>query len=291
MFIDIHAHAFLKPFHLPNEKADFCTPEQLIERYDRIGVEKGVLLPLVSPESSVSQTNEDVLKMVEKYPERFIPFCNIDPRSLHNSPEAPFGELLRYYKDKGVKGLGEITANLPFRDERVQNLLLHLEQADIPFIFHIGPSIGQTYGLYDDVGLGQLDYSLAKYPKLKFLGHSQAFWAEMGPLEAVEDRAGYPSYALKAEGVVPKLMRKHSNLYGDLSAASGHNALARDPDYAVQFLDEFQDRLFFGLDICDFETPTPLVDLLMELRDSGKISEEVFGKVARDNAMRVLQLD
>jgi len=86
-------------------------------------------------------------------------------------------------------------------------------------------------------------------------------------------------------------MRRYPNLYGALSAYSGYNALARDPDYAVQFLEEFQDRLLFGTDICIPDTPTPLVDFLLDLRKSGKISEEVFWKIARRNAVKLLGLE
>ena len=81
---------------------------------------------------------------------------------------------------------------------------------------------------------------------------------------------------------MPKLFRRYENLYGDLSAMSGYNALARDREYAVQFLNEFQDRLMFGTDICAPDTPTPLVDFLLQLRDEKLISEEVFRKVARE---------
>jgi len=65
----------------------------------------------------------------------------------------------------------------------------------------------------------------------------------------------------------------------------------RDIRKSVQFLNEFQDRLLFGTDICAPDTPTPLVDFLCELRDSGRISDEVFGKVARENAVRLLGLE
>ncbi|MEI8345181.1 MAG: hypothetical protein WCG06_03820, partial [Candidatus Omnitrophota bacterium] len=54
------------------------------------------------------------------------------------------------------------------------------------------------------------------------------------------------SYPITDEGRVPQLMRKYTNLYGDLSAGSGCNALKRDRKYAVKFLNEFQDRLMFG---------------------------------------------
>ena len=69
------------------------------------------------------------------------------------------------------------------------------------------------------------------------------------------------------------------------------NALQRDPDYAVRFLTEFQDRLLFGTDICAPDTPTPLVDFLLGLRQSGALGEAVFQKVARENAVRLLRLE
>jgi predicted TIM-barrel fold metal-dependent hydrolase len=86
-------------------------------------------------------------------------------------------------------------------------------------------------------------------------------------------------------------MRKYKNLYGDLSAGSGYNALKRDINYAVDFLNEFQDRLLFGTDICAPTTPTPLVDLLLKLKEEGKISETVFNKIARENAIKLLKLE
>ena len=85
MFIDIHAHAYRKPVPFV---VKFCTPLELIKRYDELGIEKGVLLPVVSPEIYLPQANEDILDMAEKYPDRLIPFCNIDPRALTNSPES-----------------------------------------------------------------------------------------------------------------------------------------------------------------------------------------------------------
>lgn len=292
MFIDIHGHTRKIPGFTRSDTAAYTTPDQLIARHDNLGIEKGVLLPGVNPECSrVPQSNEEILEIAKDYPGRFIPFCNIDPRALTNSPDAPMNEILMYYKDKGCKGIGEVCANLPFENPMVQNLFRHTEQVGLPLTFHIGPTIGGNYGLYDDPGLPQLEKSLQTFPKLKFFGHSQAFWAEMAPLENIEDRAGYPTGPITEEGAVPKLMRKYPNMYGDMSAGSGHNALARDEQYAVKFLNEFQDKLFFGTDICAPDTPAPLVDLLIKFRDEKKITEEVFNKVAKQNAIRVLGLE
>jgi uncharacterized protein len=113
----------------------------------------------------------------------------------------------------------------------------------------------------------------------------------MARLETPQDRAGYPAYPVREEGVVPTLMRRYPTLYGDLSAGSGFNALNRDRDYAVRFLNEFQDRLLFGTDICDPAAPTPpQLTLLLDFRRDNKISETVFRNIARDNAIRLLGL-
>ncbi len=291
MFIDIHAHAYriAPPPH--NGRPWFSTPEQVLARYDELGIERGVLLPLVGPEVYLPQSTDDILEMARRWPDRFVAFCNVDPRALTNSADAPLAALLSYYKEKGCRGIGEVMPNREFLDPRVQNLFGAAQEVDFPLIFDIAPVIGGTYGLVDEVGLPQIETCLERFPRLQVLGHGPAFWAEIGTLRTPDDRAGYPGYGIDAEGVVPKLMRRYDNLWGDLSAGSGYNALARDESYAVQFLDEFQDRLLFGTDICPPDMPIRQVDLLNRLKDEGKITTKVFNKIARLNAIKLLDLD
>jgi len=289
MFIDIHAHAYRKECPSAVTKNRFATPEEVIQRYDEIGIEKGVLLPIIGPEIYLPQSNEDIIDMCEAAGGRFVPFCNIDPRGMTNSPDAPLGNWLRHYRDRGCKGIGEVMPNLPFEDLRCQNLFKHVEDVGFPLIFDISTRIGSGYGLYDDQGLPQLENTLKKFPKLRILGHGPAYWAEIGQLKTPSDRAGYPSYPIKKEGAVPRLFRRYPNMYGDLSAGSGYNALARDSEYAAKFLNEFQDRLFFGTDICYADARIPLPEFLLELKNAGKLSEKTFRKIARENAVRLLR--
>ena len=299
MFIDIHAHAYRRH---PPILVQFCNAEQLIERYDQVGIEKGALLPIVSPEIYLPQSNEDILEMVERYPDRFIPFCNIDPRALTNSADAPLDRLLGYYRDQGCKGLGEVMLNVPVMHPMVQNLFKHAQDVGLPVIFDGSDQVGGDFGLYDDPGLPQLEHTLQKFPKLIMLGHGPVFWAEISRLATPADRGfvfrpgggqvgRLPTYPITEEGVVPKLLRRYPNLYGDLSDATAHNALARDPEYGPKFLTEFQDRLLFGTDICFLDMPIPLIDLLTEWRDTKKIGEAVFNKVARENAVTLFELE
>jgi hypothetical protein len=96
------------------------------------------------------------------------------------------------------------------------------------------------------------------------------------------------------EGKVVQLLRDYPNVYGDLSAGSGHNAVSRDPEFGYWFLTEFQDRLCFGTDVCAPQNRSDvlllLADFLKESLAHGKITREVFDKIAFGNATRLLGL-
>ncbi len=298
MFIDIHAHAYWEPVPYV---ANFATPEHLIEVYDKYGIEKGVLLPVVNCEVYFPQTNEDILNMAAKYPDRFIPYCNIDPRAMSNCPEAPLDKILQYYKDKGCKGIGEIMPNLEVLDPLVQNLFRCAEKVGLPVVFDGSDQKRGDFGLYDDPGLPQLEHTLQRFPGLIIFGHGPVFWTEIARLETPAERAyimnpdvsqvgRLSNEPIKEEGVVPKLFRRYPNLYGDLSDGTCYRALTRDAEYGPKFLEEFQDRLFFGTDYCSCGMDLPLTRTLVEWRDTGKISTTVFNKIARENAIRFLNL-
>lgn len=290
MFIDIHAHAYLFDAPPQDGRITFCKADEVIARYDELKIEKGVLLPLIGPETYLPQSNQEILEICRLYPDRFVPFFNIDPRGISNSPFTDFSVWIDWFKAHGCLGVGEFMPNMYFRDERVLNILGQFEKAKLPVIFDDTTYVGRSYGLVDEPGLPQLEMVLSTFPDLILLGHGPAFWSEIGILETVADRGKYPAYPIKAEGAVPKLFRRYPNLWGDLSAGSGYNALARDVDYAVKFLNEFQDRLCFGTDICYADQELPLAAFLIGLKESGKISETVFEKIAKNNARRLLNI-
>jgi len=290
MFIDIHGHAYLYPSPPQDGRTQFPNPEELIARHDELGIECAILQPLIGPEVYLPQSNEEILEMCRRYPGRFLPACNIDPRAIRNSVKTDFSVWLDWYKEHGCILIGEFMPNLPFLHPLVQNFFEYAQSSGLPLTFDISDRIGGDYGLYDDPGLPQLSKSLGLFPKLKIFGHGPAFWAEIGQLEIPADRGAYPRYPIKEEGVVPKMFRRYENLWGDLSAGSGYYALARDPEYAVRFLTEFQDRLCFGTDICSMKADVPIVKFLIDLKENGKISPEVFNKIARDNAIKLFDL-
>ena len=296
MFIDIHAHAYRRPTPFVTR---FYNPEELLERYDELGIEKGVILPVVNPEIYLPQSNEEVLELCERYPDRLIPYCNLDPRALTNSSSAPLDQVLQYYKDLGCKGVGEVMPNLPVMDPMVQNLFRCAEKVGLPVVFDGSDQMTGDFGLYDDPGLPQLEHTLQRYPELILFGHGPVFWSEIARLETPGERSfifrqdgsqvgRLPTGPVKEEGVVPKLFRLYPNLHGDLSDFTAYNAFARDEEYGPKFMTEFQDRLFFGTDLCSLGMSVPLPELMIRWRDEGKITSEVFEKIARGNAKRLL---
>ncbi|MBD3352338.1 MAG: amidohydrolase family protein [Candidatus Lokiarchaeota archaeon] len=289
--IDIHVHCQPIPGFPRNFKGDtYPTPEQLIKQYDQLGIAKGVVLPLVSPEGRrIIQSNELLIYACKEHPNRLVPFCNIDPRMISNSPDAPLAHLLMYYVDKGCKGVGEVTANLPFTNPLVQNMFAACQLVNMPVIFHIAASIGGMYGLYDEPRLPLLEETLKSFPDVTFLGHSQAFWSEIGQIKDESIRGRYPTGPIEKEGRVVELMKAYPNLHGDLSAKSGYNAISRDKEFGLRFMKNFQDRLYFGTDICVASQKTPLLSYFQEIYDDGIIAEAILEKILFKNAEEILK--
>lgn len=297
MFIDIHAHVYRVKTKIPGT-VEFCDPKELLKRFDELKIDMGVLLPIVNPEIYIPQTVEDILEICDTYPDRFIPYCNVDPRASTNSPNAPLDKILSYYKEKGCKGVGEIMPNLELLDPKVQNLFDCAERVGLPVVYDGSGQKDGDFGLYDEAGLPQLEFTLQDFPDLKIFGHGPVFWNEIGKLDTVGERAVYwgkkgqrinlPKGPVTEDGAVPRLLRKYENLYGDLADCTAYNALARDEDYGPRFLSEFEDRMFFGTDMVSPNMYVGLDELLISWRQQGKISETTFRKVAYENAEKLL---
>jgi predicted TIM-barrel fold metal-dependent hydrolase len=292
--IDIHAHATAFPQYAPKFEANGCTMpsvETMLDFYDKLNIEKGVLLPIISPEAQLLvMTPENCKYIADTNPDRFVWFCNVDPRAYTNSKDSNLGYLLEHYMALGAKGVGEMTSNVYADDPKLDNLFGFCEELSLPVTIHIAPTIGNYYGIVDELGLPRLEAMLKKHPKLKIFGHSQCFWSEMSK-NSEEERTRYPKGKVSG-GRLPELMRKYENLYCDLSAGSGSNALTRDREHAAAFVAEFADRILYGCDICAKVNTFPFDfdAFLTSMRESGEISEENYRKIVRENAVRLLNL-
>ena len=287
--IDIHVHTGLKPtLRFRRDGSTYASPDELRHIYDTINVERALLLPSV-PEISL----REAIGIVRDWPNVFgWWFCDFDPMGGNNEADRDMTVEIRRYKDLGAKGIGESCWNYYFDDPCMLNLFKYAEQLDMPITFHIGNK-GHDYGIVDDFGLPRLEKVLQMFPKLKFLGHSQKFWAEISGDLDPNRRGGYPTGPVTPGGRLPELLRKYPNLCCDLSAGSGCNAITRDPAFGWAFLEEFQDRCYYGTDICDPRNiDSPMLKLAGFLDDAmlnGKISYAAYEKISRGNALDLLE--
>lgn len=292
--IDIHAHVtafpeFCPPHAVTGER--FLSAEELIAKYDALGIQKGVLLPIVAPDAQYFlMTPEACAYTAQKYPDCFAWFANLDPRMTDRIPGCDLEGVLAHYHRLGAKGVGELTSNLPFDDPQMEHLLAACAKLGMPVLIHISTQPGKDYGIIDELGLPRIEKMLKKYPDLKVIGHSQAFWSEISGDNNEQIRGKNTKAPIVPGGRLTELMRTYPNLYCDLSAGSGMVAMTRDPDHAASFLTEFADRIYYGCDICaSFNNHSVyLNDLLDALSESGKISEQTLRKVCYENAEKLL---
>ena len=80
-YTDIHTH--LGAFYHGKE----LTVDLLVRFMDAHGVEKSCVLPLISPEAApIPQLVSTAIAAFERYPDRIIPFCVVDPRAVSEPP-------------------------------------------------------------------------------------------------------------------------------------------------------------------------------------------------------------
>lgn len=286
-YIDVHFHLG-RLYVGDNGRVD---PAAALRLLDMSGIEKAAVLPIESPEEAhFYVTTEEVLAFCAAQPDRFLPFCNVDPRIGSGDNSGLIRARLEEYRDRGCKGYGEAMTGLDIDDVRLQRVYAACGELGLPIIYHIDADRN-----VDSKGFPGLERMLRAYPATVYVGHGQHFWAEISGDVTPEQFSVYPRGPVAPGGAVVRLMEQYPNLYADLSAGSACNALTRDPDpmFAPRFLERFQDKLFFGTDVCRADMLNgvpPMVRLLNEALAKGSLSSGAFAKIARDNAIRVFNL-
>ena len=276
-YVDIHVHIT----QAWTEKPPALSTAQLLCWMDQRDIAQAVVLPLVSPESwYYAVSNDLVLAECGRHPQRLIPFCDIDPRNNYLTPKTVL-PMLKRYVEAGAKGLGEHKCGVAIDDPR--NLVIFRACSDLklPILFHMD-AIRNT----DLPGLPGLEKALKAAPNAMFIGHANSWWASISAVSDRKEFAGYPKTPVKPGGAIDRLMDAYPNIYGDLSAGSGLNALKRDPDFARKFVIRRADRLLFGT---DYLADGQVVEQF-EFLDGLDLPADVERKIYRDNARRLMGL-
>src|SRR5580658_5262731 len=159
-------------------------------------------------------------------------------------PEAE--DLLTKAVKAGANGLGELKSHVAAAGPELRRMYALAAELGVPILVHFQEvPHTPTEGTFA-TGFKDFEVVLKSYSKTRFIGHADAFWANLSA-DYANDSA-YPTGRIKRGGITDKLLGDYPNLFADLSANSGNNALSRDPEFTQGFLQRHESKLIFGSD-------------------------------------------
>lgn len=168
-------------------------------------------------------------------------------RSVAADPAAAGADnLIRQAIQEGAVSVGEIKYHLALDSPEMRRLYDVCAEMQVPVMLHIQDFPHFPGERPYNTGYPKFNKILRAYPKTTFIGHADLFWAHISA-DVPTDR-GYPSGPIKPGGLTDEFLADFPNLYGDMSANSGNNALSRDTDFSRDFIVRHRDKLIFGSD-------------------------------------------
>lgn len=280
--IDVHQHV---NFH---GRAD----ELLLHHQRTMGVTKTILLPAGSRVERPSTNdgkwnglggakvsgNEEAVAIARQYPREFYYGVN----EVTDLPEAR--QVIEYYLKQGAVIIGEQKFKVEC-DSAASRILYDLA-ADygVPILLHF------QHNAFN-LGLERFHTMLEKHPRTQFIGHAQTWWANVDKNHA-DQKILYPKGPVVAGGLTDRYLCDYSNMFADMSAGSGLNALLRDEPHAIEFLDRHQDKILFGSDCKDgigHGSECSGSQTIAAIRKLAK-SKSIERKILFDNANKLFRL-
>jgi predicted TIM-barrel fold metal-dependent hydrolase len=267
--IDIHQHT------------DYVgrTDEQMIAHQRTMGVTHTVLLPagrFFGLEAGASG-NDRVQAVARLHPGEYFFFAN----------EVPYlsdaRDIITAALRAGARGIGEQKFMVD-ADSRAVGIVAEMAaEFGVPVLLHF------QYGRYN-TSFERFHTVLEKYPNVNFIGHAQTWWAN---IDARADQTVlYPKGPVTPGGITDRLLRDYPNIFGDMSAGSGLNAMLRDEDHARAFLARHQDKLMYGSDCSDSVGAGEKCSGSQMLATIRRLAPDKAAerKILFENAKRVLEL-
>lgn len=267
------------------------TNEQLIAHQRALGVTRTVLLPagreILRPSTHQGLSNglqgtctgnEACRRLAKEHPDRFVFGANEVP----DLPDAI--ETIEKELKAGAVVIGEQKFGVECDSPEMQRIYALAEAYGVPVLLHWQHT---TY----NPGFDRFPRMLEKFPKVVFIGHAQTWWANIDK-DHRDQSVLYPKGKVTPGGRTDRYLADHPNLYGDLSAGSGQNALSRDEDHAREFLKRHAAKLMFGSDCTDTQGRGPGCTGAGTLALIRKLvpDPESRNKILSENAKRVFRL-
>lgn len=221
--LDFHCHTL----HLGR------TNEQLVAHQTAVGVTRTVLLPGAGWLLEKIGGNEHCAELAKTDPDHFVLFANAD-----SAEDDAVATLDTWLKGDAV-GIGEQKFNVPVDGKEMRRIFDLARERKVPVLVHF------EHEMYN-LGIQNFSKILEEYHDVTFLGHAQTWWGNIGADQDQTDL--YPKGPVKPGGLTDRLLADYPNIYGDLSAGSGRNAMTRDEGFARSFVERHQDKLVWGSD-------------------------------------------
>lgn len=266
--IDIHQHTHY------SGRSD----EDLIAHQRGLGIAKTVLLPAGSKYGLEADCygNDSVVAIARAYPKEFYFFANEVP----DLPEAK--QVLEKYLKAGAIGIGEQKFFVDCDSKEIAFIASVAREFDVPVLMHFQHEKYNT-------GFERFYKVLEKFPRVKFIGHAQTWWGNIDKNLTQSDL--YPKGKVTPGGFTDKWLSDYPNVFGDLSAQSGLNALLRDEDNARDFLVRHQNKLLFGSDCNDVRGTGNCIGTNQLATLHRLITDQkILRKILYGNASRVLKI-
>src|SRR5215470_5929918 len=201
--------------------------EDLLRHQRALGATRTVLLPAGSKFGLEAECygNDSVLALARAYPKEFVFFAN----EVADLTEAR--QVIEKYLKAGAIGIGEQKFFVDCDSKHIELIAALAREYGVPVLMHF------QHGKYN-TGFERFYKVLEKFPRVAFIGHAQTWW---GNIDRAHDQTVlYPKGKLTPGGLTDRWLADYPNLYGDLSAGSGLNALLRDEEFTRDFFRRHQ---------------------------------------------------
>jgi predicted TIM-barrel fold metal-dependent hydrolase len=223
--------------------------EALLHHQKKMGVTQTILLPGGSPvitESTLkgranglyagAGTVDTCIPIARDHPGEYFFAANEVP----DLPEAK--QRIEDALKQGAVMIAEQKFNLPVDSPQMEMIYSIAQEHRVPVLMHFQHEMFNT-------GYERFGKVLEKWPKVAFIGHAVTFWANIDA--NCDQKINYPKGKVTSGGLTDKYLSDYPNLYGDMSAGSGLNAMLRDQDHARGFIERHAEKLMFGSDCAD----------------------------------------
>lgn len=299
MILDFHTHIVRGAIQTDvwSYQGEGHTAEHVIAHHRAHGGGRSVVLPIAPGDCSAKHVDgaswdtDKALIAFEQFGDEIIPFCHVNPLA----PDA-LDQICRYHATGKFYGFGEHKVRLECDHPASLDIYRLCGELGWPVLIHF------EYRNYN-YNFEAFERVLESCPETNFVGHAQAWWANVSAEVPRDYRAAdytaYPQGPVEPGGLTDRWLTQYPNMYGDLSAGSGLNALTRDREFGKDFVQRHRRKLLWGTDCacqdgrgvrgdgcireCVAEQSLPLLQDYCE-------SETQYAEITHLNAERLLGL-